>query len=128
VISSLLIEPAALGPARGGGRPTLPVLASAGRRITAGPRRERPLARNESPSPRWDIYLVRSTPAQFLGVVEAPNADAATEAAVRALSVNAEHAKLLTAILKSRHPPAGGESIAKTAQARTWRANRLPRQ
>jgi hypothetical protein len=42
------------------------------------------LARNEPSSPRWDIYLVRSTPAELLGTVEAPNADAAIEAAVRA--------------------------------------------
>jgi hypothetical protein len=36
------------------------------------------LARRERPSPRWDIHLVRSTPAQLLGTVEAPNADATT--------------------------------------------------
>jgi hypothetical protein len=63
-----------------------------------------PLARNERSSPRWDIYLVRSTPAQPLGTVEAPNADAAIEAAVRAFGVNDEDAKRLTAILKSRPP------------------------
>jgi hypothetical protein len=65
---------------------------------------EHPLARNERLPPRWDIYLVRSTPAQLLGRVEAPNADAAIEAAVRAFGINDGNAKRLTAILKSRHP------------------------
>ena len=65
---------------------------------------ERPLARDERLSPRWDIYLVRSTPAQLLGAVEAPNADAAIEAAVRVFSVNHEHTKRLVAVLKSRSP------------------------
>jgi hypothetical protein len=71
---------------------------------TAGTIRERPLERKKPPSPRWDIYLVRSTPAQLLGTVEAPNADAAIEATVRAFGVNDEHARRLIAILKSRHP------------------------
>ena len=47
---------------------------------------------------------MRSTPATFLGTVEAPNADSAIEAGIRAFGVNDEHAKRLTAILKSRQP------------------------
>jgi hypothetical protein len=58
----------------------------------------------ERPSPRWDIYLVRSTPAKFLGTVEAADEDAAIEAAKRAFEVNDENAKRLIAILKSRSP------------------------
>jgi hypothetical protein len=60
---------------------------------------------------------VRSTPATFLGTVEAPNADAAMEAAVRAFGVNDEHAKRLTAILKSQ-PPASGEPLGAVAEVK----------
>jgi hypothetical protein len=40
------------------------------------------MPRKERPSLRWDIYLARSTPAKLIGTVEAPDADAAIEAAI----------------------------------------------
>jgi hypothetical protein len=71
------------------------------------------LARKERLSPRWDIYLVRSTPAQLLGTVEAPNADAAIETAIQEFDVNDEHAKRLIAVLKAGSPrqPRSRESL-----------------
>jgi hypothetical protein len=51
--------------------------------------------------PCWDIYLASSAPATLLGTIEAPNADAAIEAAVREFHVNDEHGTRLIAILKS---------------------------
>jgi hypothetical protein len=62
------------------------------------------LDRKKPPSPRWDIYLVRSTPAQLLGTVKAPNANVAIEAAIREFGVNDDRARRLIAILKSRNP------------------------
>jgi hypothetical protein len=56
--------------------------------------------RKERPSPRWDIYLARSTPAKLIGTVEASDADAAIEAAIREFHVTDQHAKRLIAVLR----------------------------
>ena len=32
---------------------------------------------------RWDIYRIRGTPAAFIGIVEAPDEEAAIQAAIR---------------------------------------------
>jgi hypothetical protein len=50
-------------------------------------------------SPRWDIYFASSTPATLLGTIEAPNVDAAIEAAVLKFHIN--DATRLIAVLKS---------------------------
>jgi hypothetical protein len=35
------------------------------------------------PLPSWNIYVLRATPAKFVGIVEAPDADAAIEEAIK---------------------------------------------
>jgi hypothetical protein len=54
--------------------------------------------RKEQPKLRWDIYLARSTPAKLIGTVQAPDADAAVEAAIREFDIKGEHAKRLIAV------------------------------
>jgi hypothetical protein len=74
-------------------------------------------------SPCWDIYLASSAPATLLGTIEAPNADAAIEAAVREFHVNDQHATRLIAILKSAGIAARRSIIARFAGR--YRANRV---
>jgi hypothetical protein len=42
-----------------------------------------PLPATRRPLPKWNIYVVRSTPAKHLGIVEARDADAAIEEAIK---------------------------------------------
>jgi hypothetical protein len=46
------------------------------------PRKDR-LPPKEAPLLTWEIYVARSTPAKYVGRVEAADADAAIEAAVK---------------------------------------------
>jgi 1,2-phenylacetyl-CoA epoxidase PaaB subunit len=45
------------------------------------------LARKPQPLTKWEIYVARSTPAKYVGTVEAPDADAAVEAAATEFKV-----------------------------------------
>jgi len=58
------------------------------------------LPQKEQPSTSWAIYIARSRPAKWLGTVEAPNADAAIEEAVKQFKV--ADARKLVAVRQQR--------------------------
>jgi hypothetical protein len=57
--------------------------------------RNRPLA---STSPSWNIYILRSSPAKFVGLVEAVDVDAAIEKAIREFEIEPSRQKRLIAV------------------------------
>ena len=47
------------------------------------------------PLPSWNIYILRATPAKFVGIVEAADADAAIKKAVEELDVKVDPKRLI---------------------------------
>jgi hypothetical protein len=50
------------------------------------------------PPLQWEIYLARSTPAKYVGTVEAADAEAATKAAIKEFNIAEAQAKRLIAV------------------------------
>jgi hypothetical protein len=54
-----------------------------------------------SPLPTWNIYLATSTPAKFVGTVEAPDADAAIAKAIEEFHIEPQRAQRLIAVRRA---------------------------
>jgi hypothetical protein len=69
------------------------------RRVVDAPNHSNTLTRK--PLPIWEIYLARSTPAKYVGTVEAVDAEAATKAAIKEFSIAEPQAKRLIAVRRA---------------------------
>jgi hypothetical protein len=53
------------------------------------------------PLPSWNIYVLRASPARFVGVVEAADADAAIEEAIKEFQIEPSRQKRLIAVRRA---------------------------
>ncbi len=53
------------------------------------------MKRLSRPLPSWNIYVIRSTPAKFVGIVEAADADAAIKKAMEEFDVKVDPKRLI---------------------------------
>jgi hypothetical protein len=69
--------------------------------LTSRPRADGSKVLPRKPLPTWEIYLARSTPAKYVGTVEAADPEAATKAAIKEFNIVEPQAKRLIAVRRA---------------------------